>query len=285
MVTPTKYTHENAHLILEQKTDDDSHIHGSISSMEFYQVFTDTIQRDYSIVSYFEKLYHQEDPYIWIDSGAGRGRAIRDLMLKETDPIFSQSDRSLPIGFLSNVKKCIGISVHIFAEVARLLTDFPDKVEWHHGMAQQVLPQISSNSVDLITDIFGAYHFSTNKMKLLSEYHRVLKPNGRCYFMFGGITSSVNGGEIGKGMFESFLAKIVPGKFILSEDKRSMVMIKTSTPFPNHTVTLKRHIFYYCDAAINYHEQKFAIKLTDEEKAKGGAAIPYALEYDVTEGE
>ena len=123
-----------------------------------------------------------------LDSGAGCGRAL-DTMI-----------RSSIIGPYVDI--ATGISMHNFPGIPDLLNKYngsssPSKyngslspsresnsnLEWYSNKSQNVLPFIESNRYDLITDLWGAYHYSVDRALLVEHYYRILKPGGVAFVM------------------------------------------------------------------------------------------------------
>lgn len=152
-----------------------------------------------------------------LDGGGGNGRALRTLLERYAK--------------VPTTITCHGISLHLFNKVRKLLEKHP-KTEWFHGDALRVLKTLPSNSYDLITDVFGAYFYSIEHYEILQEYHRVLKPEGRCYLVSKPIQQIKIGEKILERKMEQFLQLQAPETFFLNDNFHRMMMVKKSLRFP-----------------------------------------------------
>lgn len=101
-----------------------------------------------------------------MDSGCGSGIAIDELL----------SDNELK-SYLHHVS---GISMHYFKDIESVLNKHGSRFTYYSGTVQDVLSNAieTTNAFDLITDLFGAYTYSSDKINLLKQYHQALKPGG-----------------------------------------------------------------------------------------------------------
>jgi len=183
------------------------------------------------------KIYSCEFSYL--DCGGGNGTAI-DTFIERFNH------------FVGITLKCHGISLHLFNNVKNLLNKNPNVLTWFHGYALQVLKKMPSSSYDLITDVWGAYFYSPNFAEILQEYHRVLKPGGKCYIKTHNDKVSAIGKEkLTPLRFELFLQGQAPDSFTLSEDigsyiSRSFLMEKRTQRWPIAvSIVIKSKSFSY----------------------------------------
>lgn len=104
-----------------------------------------------------------------LDCGAGKGVALNYLLNK----------------YNHCIKCATGISIHPFIEISKLIDSHQGKLNWYFDFASKILPKLEADKYDLITDVWGAYVYSPEKLLILNEYYRILKPGARCYILFG----------------------------------------------------------------------------------------------------
>lgn len=102
-----------------------------------------------------------------LDCGAGNGTAMDSLL--EANKV---------------VKKCTGISMHYFPSIAERIVKNQGRLNWYIGKAETILPRLNEK-FDVITDVYGAYFYSSDRIELIKQYHRLLKPNGRAFVYLG----------------------------------------------------------------------------------------------------
>lgn len=102
-----------------------------------------------------------------LDCGAGNGTAM-DTLLEAN----------------MSVKKCTGISMHYFQSIEERIVKNQGRLEWYVGKAETILPSLNEK-FDIITDVYGAYFYSSERIELIKQYHRLLKPNGRAFIYLG----------------------------------------------------------------------------------------------------
>ncbi len=195
----------------------------------------------------------------YLDSGAGSGCAISTLF---GDPVLKDS-----------LERCDGISYHLFKPVENLLKLHPKKVTWYHGDAKDIMKDIPQCSYDLITDIWGAYFYSPHQAIIMRQYHRLLKPGGRCYIIIRH-KNSLNNGRKSKAAVEKYLSKRYPSTFrIYSHNWRShkILVIRNWTnrfPIPGLRVTAYQ---------LSYVRKKK--KRSQKEMVDGCAIYPYYVKW------
>lgn len=154
-----------------------------------------------------------------LDCGAGQGEALNELCSS---------------GFGKHVRKATGISLHAFSNVKQLLLKHK-KMHWYIGDALDILPRLPSD-YDLITDVWGVYSYSIQRMELLKLYHNVLRPGGKAYIFCSSDNILQEDKEDkedreGKNVrLESYLAKKYPHTFFY--ENRIFVMTKVTERFP-----------------------------------------------------
>ena len=100
-----------------------------------------------------------------LDCGAGEGVAIEQL---------------LESGFgNAHVKKATGISLHAFKNARNLIAKYK-KLDWYIEDAFSALPKLETK-YDFIVDVWGAYSYVNERIKLLKLYYNALSPGGKAY--------------------------------------------------------------------------------------------------------
>ncbi len=212
------YTHRNADNIKVSLNEERKFLTNSERRFSTYVAHFDQYidQDEFNFQNYVEKQVIEGMTYL--DSGAGEGRTIESFL-----EMYSKYSAQI---------KCDGISLHLFKNVKSVLKKFPRKITWFHGDALKILKNMPSQSYDLITDVFGAYFYSADHYEILQEYHRVLKPSGRCYLTE---KFKINQGAIGTAPLkqfnlEKYLCEKAPASFKLMD--RAFIISKVSLRFP-----------------------------------------------------
>ncbi len=253
------YTHRNADSITKSNTDDETMITPNDRNIITYVNMLDrSLPKKWQLNQFLTSFVKSNQRKLaYLDCGGGEGIAIETLL---SHPIYRDA-----------VEKCHGISLHLFQYTKRILKNNPREVKWYHGNAFDIIKNLPSCSYDLITDIFGAYFYSANRHTLIKEYHRLLKPGGRCYIIFSRVNSksSVNGNPMKRGSFEKHLSQKWPQSFY-NPLKSILVIKKTSRrpPLPRFEV-------------IDY-EEKYTHKprkRTHNQMVKGCAVYPHNIRF------
>lgn len=115
----------------------------------------------------------------WLDSGAGRAYAQRTFFERTEVPLGTLFALGFRRPWWTPVYKG-GRDKSIFYYI--------DSVDMNEPT--DVLPFLNS-SLDLITDVFGPFSYSTNPIKALRQYLKWLKPGGELRISIRGFSSSV----------------------------------------------------------------------------------------------
>lgn len=94
------------------------------------------------------------------------------------------------------------------------------------GLVQDVLKNIEDGSQDAIVDVWGAMAYSGDRVHLLTEFARKLKPNGRGYIYIGPVEDQVileNGQKVG---LIRYLVRNFPDTFQVSRDTDRTLIIR-----------------------------------------------------------
>jgi ubiquinone/menaquinone biosynthesis C-methylase UbiE len=152
-----------------------------------------------------------------LDCGAGEGNMLRDLLLMDKDGVKIE---------------CTGISMHYFDDTEELLKKHRN-LTWFNHKAEDALPKFKSESVDIITDFYGAYFYSPERVDILNHYHRLLKPGGRAFIHNSRHTLNLvqfkhNQAQCIKD-FETHLVKNHPETFQWGDAKETFLVIQKTT--------------------------------------------------------
>ncbi len=169
----------------------------------------------------FIKARSTESKIQVLDCGAGQGTAL---------------DTLLESYLQKGIQKVTGISLHTFRHVKRLLKKHEKRMDWYLGNALEILPKLPEK-YDLITDIYGSYFYSENRVDLIKAFHRALKEGGRAYILISAhdnpVQNLVNLGN--KSMkLEEHLQEDFPETFKFWAGKREVLVItKASRKCPS----------------------------------------------------
>ncbi len=250
-----RYMHENADDIKKMKTAEDTFITPYQRGLEdYFELIEKSVSEDMSLRKYISDCNNK---ITYMDLGCGEGNAIKDLLCIGSDKLV--------------VEKCIGVSMHLFQNMYSLLEKNKERLELFRGDIFDIIPTLPSNSVDLITDIFGPYHYSPNKHILLPEYYRILKPGGKCYLVGVNAKSIVGKGEYIIAGLEKFMSKDYPEIFYISDDCIVMIVTKRANEFPNFKLSI-----------VNYEniEKRDRNGRTYEQMVEGCAVAPYYSRFE-----
>lgn len=98
-----------------------------------------------------------------VDVGGGKGRAMAEIA------------QSLPV-------HSIVINTQDFSPLYRGAR-FKGEFEYRAGWAEEILKEIPTGSVDMVVDLWGGFTYSPNKVEILQEIYRILKPGGRAFVL------------------------------------------------------------------------------------------------------
>lgn len=157
---PEKIDHTKIYKLKSTKTPQVYFNNRTRTFVNYESVFRFT-SREFDLKTFIETRPHK---ITVLDSGAGEGTSMSDLLTR----------------YASTVIKCTGISMHYFSGIAGRIKSHGGRLEWYVEKAEVVLPHINEQ-YDLITDLFGAYFYSPERLVLLENYHRHLTINGRAY--------------------------------------------------------------------------------------------------------
>ena len=103
-------------------------------------------------------------------------KMLKTLRLK-TDDIFVQVGRERH--FLN------GWQEKMISRLSGARKDMIELGKWKYevGFAEQVLPTLNQK-YDLLSDVYGPYFYSGDRLRLLDEYYRSLKPGGKGFVIF-----------------------------------------------------------------------------------------------------
>lgn len=118
-----------------------------------------------------ELFYKNKKVVEYLDCGAGQGNAIKQ---------FIKGGNKGEI-----IIKATGISLHPFIEIPKLIGESEGRVEWYFERGNLCLPKLRSDTYDLITDLWGIYFYSTERLQILSNIYRILKPGGKAFITIG----------------------------------------------------------------------------------------------------
>jgi SAM-dependent methyltransferase len=192
---------------------------------------------EYSFLDFITQRYHDlgNQPLSWLDSGAGIGFAMDDLL--------SSFQRK------HMLEKAVGVGKHNFEHTKELLQRHPERMYYFWGDALEIIPILGK--FDVITDIFGAYYYSEDKIDLLRTYYDALRQGGQAF-----ITTRNNSNDYELTMdtvsfdnrlkyLKDFLAEYIPEIFKRTNKNSTLVMIKDQEEFPD--IDLEVLDSYYSD--------------------------------------
>jgi SAM-dependent methyltransferase len=104
------------------------------------------------------------------------------------------------------------------------------RVRYLTGWAEDVLARAPENSVDVILDFFGAFHYSARKDLIVEETYRALKPGGSAYILFDYQNSEA---FVGRERFDHYLESVNPNVFSIRPaflNRREVSILKITKP-------------------------------------------------------
>ena len=110
----------------------------------------------------FENEITGKDSLSWLDSGCGYGNAFFGAEM-----------------FNPGKHDYTGISMHFFPETIKIKNELGERFQFFLGKSQEVIPSLSKQ--DLITDVFGAYLYTSGfeqRYSLLQQYYQLLSDDG-----------------------------------------------------------------------------------------------------------
>lgn len=129
-----------------------------------------------SLDTHLKNLISQKSELKALDCGAGRGIALKNLLIE-----------------YKNFTRATGISIHPFLSAAENIKIFGGRLEYFFDKAQNVLPLLPSNEYNLIMDVWGAYFYSLERIEIIKQYWRLLTPGGCAFVILG---ESVNDNDV-----------------------------------------------------------------------------------------
>lgn len=196
-----------------------------------------------------------------LDCGAGKGKALNDLLTK----------------YATMVKKCIGISMHYFKEVDKYIEKHDGALEWHVEKAEVILPTLNEK-INLITDLFGAYFYSCDRGTLLTQYYRLLADGGRAYiYLAGQLQNSVIGLNAQEENLEESLVKKHSDIFAWGDQKKHFLIMTKKVSFVFSIALKPVKIEEYC------WNWKKSAHFTEERKRAGQEYFPKIVIYELIE--
>jgi ubiquinone/menaquinone biosynthesis C-methylase UbiE len=99
-------------------------------------------------------------------------------------------------------------------------------------LVQNFLRRTPSNSKNEIIDAFGAYYYSTDRIELLEEYFRILKPGGQGHISLAFTADKVKLGDNTVAL-QDFLVQTFPDAFEISSSSSlvtTLIIKKSGTP-------------------------------------------------------
>lgn len=161
----------------------------------------------YLFTDFRENLKNKKDVQV-LDSGAGKGKAMVDLV-KTVD----------------SISKCVCITKHDFQ--GSVPPKIP-KMEWVFARSEAFLGN-SDLRFNMITDVFGAYSYSSERHKLIELYHNHLAINGRAFIVLGSKTYRYTRvcSDFSSIRFEKWLAGAYPNNFQYIEEPRILIITRT----------------------------------------------------------
>ncbi len=157
-------------------------------------------------IQFRENLKTKKDVKV-LDSGAGKGNAMVGLTEK-----------------VDSINKCVCVTKHDFNG-----THIPKnpKIEWIFGRSQSYLEDTDLR-FNLITDVFGAYAYSSEKNRLVELYHNRLTLNGKAFIYLGSKNYQRNRIYTSESSynFEKWLAGAYPHVFLLLNEERVLVITR-----------------------------------------------------------
>jgi SAM-dependent methyltransferase len=208
-----KITYRSLHRFPEI-TDDDRNLTSSNRTFgDYINNIDGNVSEKNSITQFIQNRFREIGKKIKVlDSGAGQGVAL-DTLLKSK--------------WGKQIKKVTGVSIHSFANVKKVLTRHKNRIDWYLGDSLKVLPKLSAE-YDLITDIWGSYNYSIDRVKLIKAIHGVLTIGGRAYIKTCGRSYIYVDGEREK--LEPYIHKEYPETFKFEYD--ILIITKTSQRCP-----------------------------------------------------
>lgn len=227
----------------------------------YCHIFSDA--RGSGLEIFLARLQKESMTINYLDGGAGQGCALNDFL---TGKIYS-------IDAAKTAVKATGISLHPFTSIGLLLETHKEKLEWFFARADLILPTLPSNLYDLITDCWGAYYYSVERARILSNYYRLLRPGGNAYIMVG-LVRTVGGmtfitGDGGEERYEHYLIRKWPEIFKLRCNPEKYEWL---TIYKRPTTTDPEKLDCRC---INF-------KLRAVSGAGETVKIPYLVQFDAT---
>ena len=114
------------------------------------------------------------------------------------------------------------------------------KVKYLTGWAEDVLLLVRENSVDVILDFFGAFHYSARKDLLVEGIFRALAPGGSAYVLFDYQNSEA---FVGHFRFDRYLVSLNPKVFSVRTatlNQRDVSVLKITKPSARSWFGLRR---------------------------------------------
>ena len=153
----------------------------------------------------------------WFDSGAGNGSAILDVF-EPREGVFKKHYHEYNLFQTPIIEKyvgrIVGSSKHYLEGVEKLL-NYSDKVDFFIGDSQEVLKSIGK--VDVISDLFGAYVYSEDKLNVLKTFYDSLNVGGQAHIILSrsfrfpfALTDTA--------FLESYACQVMPFSFSLKKD-------------------------------------------------------------------
>lgn len=193
-----------------------------------------------------------------LDCGAGTGKALSTLLTT----------------FQGTVDKCTGISMHYFKKVEEYISKHPGRLEWYADKAENVLPSLSQ-PFDLITDYFGAYFYSTERIILLNNYYRLLKDGGRAYIWMGNHLNNVILTSAGnRENLENSLVRNHPEIFAWADSEKLFLVITKQT---SKLFSLSLKVKEVKERSWNRDRSKSS---TEEQKREGQEYFPSEVVFE-----
>ncbi len=155
-----RYTHSNFYT-LPEKGEEETNLTNATRSLTDYSM--KICIGELSLEEHLTNLALTGKKIVILDCGAGSGKVI---------------DALLSGPYKESIKKCVGISLHYFKNVATLFEKHQSKIEWILGPAEKILPDLVEK-FDIIFDVYGAHFYSAERPLIIEQYHRVLTMGGK----------------------------------------------------------------------------------------------------------
>ena len=160
----------------------------------------------------------------FLDSGAGHGYFLHALCSKSV--------------LVKQIKSVTGLSFHNFPSLSRLFGSLKDKLSWYTGFAEVILPGLESETLDVITDMYGPFAYSFDKPLIIQNYYRLLKSGGKAFVYLSHKMTSVIENMHKYPSYVEMLCKKCPNNF--KRCGHTLVITKTSTKFPAPICDVRR---------------------------------------------